>query len=224
MKKTLYTFLTIALSTASLIPATSQDLGNGFFDHGVTAPVSNHRGVVATVDGNGRNVVLVWLFDHRGGYGLQMIDAETGRSEHFPMPFPPGDAVYSSILSSKNKFYTLFKGNFVEFDPVRRAFTYNKESMPQMAMSMTEDDNGIIWAVTYPNSGMVSFNPLTREFRDYGYLYKQNWRQYPRSLVKDDAGWLYFGIGNTASQIIAFNPVFISDNKKSSLIIFCQIF
>jgi hypothetical protein len=207
MKKPQYTLLTITLSTASLISAVSQDLGNGFFDHGVTAPVSNHRGTVATIDGNGRNVVLVWLFDHRGGYGLEMIDAETGKSEHFPMPFPPGDAVYSSILSSKNKFYTLFKSNFVEFDPVRRAFTYNKESMPQMAMSMTEDDQGIIWAVTYPNSGMVSFNPVTREFRDYGYLYKQNWRQYPRSLVKDDAGWLYFGIGNTASQIIAFNPV-----------------
>ncbi len=207
MKKPHYNLLTIILSTASLIPATSQDLGNGFFDHGVTAPVSNHRGVVATVDGNGRNVVLVWLFDHRGGYGLQMIDAETGRSEHFPMPFPAGDAVYSSLLSSKNKFYTLFKSNFVEFDPVKRAFTFTRESMPQMAMSMTEDDEGIIWAVTYPNSGMVSFNPVTREFRDFGYLYKQNWRQYPRSLVKDDAGWLYFGIGNTASQIIAFNPV-----------------
>jgi len=188
------------------ISALSQDPGNRFIDHGVTAPVSNHRGVVATVDGNGKNVVLLWLFDHRGGYGLQMIDSETGRSEHFPMPFPAGDAVYSSLLSSKNKFYTLFKSNFVEFDPVKRAFTFNKESMPQMAMSMTEDKNGLIWAVTYPNSGMVSFNPVTREFKDYGYLYKQNWRQYPRSLVEDDSGWLYFGIGNTASQIIAFNP------------------
>jgi len=199
--------LCICLILTLSIPVTSQDLGNGFFDHGVAAPVSNHRGTVATIDGEGRNVVLLWLFDHRGGYGLQMIDAETGKSEHFPMPFPAGDAVYSSLLSGKNKFYTHFKGNFVEFDPVKRAFTFCKESLPQMAMSMTEDDQGIIWAVTYPNSGMVSFNPVTREFMDYGHLYKQNWRQYPRSLVKDNAGWLYFGIGNTASQIIAFNPV-----------------
>jgi len=188
------------------LPAVSQDPGNGFFDHGVAAPVSNHRGTVATVDGDGRNVVLLWLFDHRGGYGLQMIDAETGKSEQFLMPFPAGDAVYSSILSGKNKFYTHFRSNFVEFDPVKRAFTFCAESVPQMAMSMTEDDEGIIWAATYPNSGLVSFNPVTREFRDYGHLYKQNWRQYPRSLVMDDAGWLYFGIGNTASQIIAFNP------------------
>ncbi|HEY8657946.1 MAG TPA: hypothetical protein VIL78_02855 [Hanamia sp.] len=169
--------------------------------------MSNHRGVVATVDGSGRNVVLLWLFDYRGGYALLMIDAETGKNQTFPMPFPAGDAVYSSILSSKNKFYTFFNNHFAEFDPVKRAFTFSKEAMPQMAMSMTEDDQGVIWAVTYPNSGVVSFNPNTREFKDYGYVYKQNWHQYPSFLATDNAGWVYFGLGNTASQIIAFDPV-----------------
>lgn len=186
--------------------AVCQDLGNGFYDHGVACPVSNHRGTVATVDGNGRNVVLVWLFDHRGGYALLMIDAETGKSEEFPMPFTPGDAPYASLLSSKNKYYTLFKNNFVEFDPVKRNFTFHQESLPQMAMGFTEDDKGLIWAVTYPNSGLISFDPVTRIFKDYGYQYKQNWKQYPRFLAADDKGWLYFGIGNTSSQIIAFQP------------------
>ena len=199
--------LSFILSLAASIPVASQDLGKGFFDHGVAAPVSNHRGVVATVDGSGRNVVLLWLFDYRGGYALLMIDAETGKNQTFPMPFPAGDAVYSSILSSKNKFYTLFNNHFAEFDPVKRAFTFSKEAMPQMAMGMAEDDQGVIWAVTYPNSGVVSFNPNTREFKDYGYVYKQNWHQYPSFLATDNAGWVYFGLGNTASQIIAFDPV-----------------
>ena len=61
--------------------ANSQDLGNGFRDHGVATPISNHRGTVATVDGEGRNVVLLWLYDHRGGYALLMIDAETGKGQ-----------------------------------------------------------------------------------------------------------------------------------------------
>jgi len=200
-------WLGIFLCLSVSIPVASQDMGNGFFDHGVASPISNHRGVVATVDGNGQDVVLLWLFDHRGGYALLMIDAETGKNQTFPMPFPAGDAVYSSILSSKNKFYTLFNNYFTEFDPVKRAFTFSKEAMPQMAMSMTEDDQGIIWAATYPNSGVVSFNPNTQEFKDYGYLYKQNWRQYPSFLATDNAGWIYFGLGNTASQIIAFDPV-----------------
>jgi len=98
--------LLIACAATSAF-ATKDDLGNGFLHHGVATPVSNHRGTVATVDGEGRNIVLVWLFDHRGGYALLWIDAETGKSEEFAMPFPPGgDCPYSSILSSRNKFYT----------------------------------------------------------------------------------------------------------------------
>ena len=56
------------------------DLGNGFMHHGVATPVSNHRGTVATDDGAGRNLVLLWLFDHRGGYALLEIEASTGQA------------------------------------------------------------------------------------------------------------------------------------------------
>ena len=191
---------------------TTQKLANGFYDHGVATPISNHRGTVATVDGNGRNVVLVWLFDHRGGYAILMIDAETGKSEEFPAPFPPGgDCPYASILSSKNKYYTHFNGHFSEFDPVKRAFTFFEKTSPQMAMSMTEDDTGRIWSATYPNSGLVSFDPNSRTFKDYAHLYDQNWRQYPRSMAADDAGWVYFGVGSTLGQIVAVD----SDSGKA---------
>lgn len=185
----------------------SEDLTKGFVDYGVATNTSNQRGIVATKDGDGRNVVLVWLYDYRGCYELLMIDAETGRSEEFPVPFPAGDAVYSSLLSSKSKYYTLFNGYFTEFDPVKRAFTFSKKALPLNTMGITEDDKGVIWAATYPKSGVVSFNPVTREFKDYGYVYQQNWNQYPFSLAADDSGWIYYGIGNTASQIIAFDPV-----------------
>ncbi len=199
-------FIMVMLAVGNL-PAGTEDLGNGFFHHGIATPVSNHRGTVATVDGNGRDVVLVWLFDHRGGYALLLIDAGTGKSEEFPVPFPPGgDCPYASILSSGNRFYTHFNSFFAEFDPVKRAFTFFHETKPQMAMGMTEDDNGVIWSVTYPNSGVVSFSPTTREFKDYGHVYAQNWPQYQRFVASDDAGWIYFGLGNTASQIVAFDP------------------
>lgn len=194
-------------STGFTVETATKDLGNGFYDHGVASPISNHRGVVSTIDGNGRNVVLVWLFDHRGGYALLMIDAQTGKSEEFPIQFDPKqDTPYSSILSSDNKFYTLFRDHFTEFDPVKRAFTFTKGTMPQMAMAMTEDDKGKIWAVTYPNSGIVSFDPRTREMKDYGYVNKENWRQYQRAIAADDAGWIYFGLGNASTQIFAFDP------------------
>ncbi|MBN1676087.1 MAG: hypothetical protein JXR37_33895 [Kiritimatiellae bacterium] len=191
---------------AKLTFAASEEMGNGFRHHGVATPVSSPRGIVATVDGAGRNVVLVWLFDHRGGYALLMIDAETGKADQIAMPFRPSSAPFASVLSSGNKFYTHFTSRFVEFDPAQRAFTFCEKTAPQMAMGMTEDDNGVIWAVTYPNSGVVSFNPATREMKDYGHVYKQNWAQYQRTVAADDTGWIYFGVGNTACQLIAFDP------------------
>lgn len=188
-------------------PAASVDLGSGFTDHGVATPVSNHRGTVATADGQGRNVVLVWLYDHTGGYALLVVDAVTGDTRQLPMPFPPrGDGPFASILSSKNRFYTHFASHFVEYDPGAGQFTFFHRTAPQMAMSMTEDDNGLIWSATYPRSGVVSYNPATGEFRDYGHVYEQNWAQYPRAIATDDTGWVYLGIGSTASQIIALNP------------------
>ena len=193
--------------TGATALAASEDLGNGFRDHGVATPVSSARGIVATANGEGENVVLVWLFDHRGGYGILMINADTGESRTFPAPFPPGgDTPYASILSSGNKYYTHFNSHFVEFDPEKPGFTFHHETRPRMAMSMTEDDRGRIWSATYPNSGLVSYDPETGVFKDYGYLHEANWRQYPRTTAADDAGWVYFGVGSTESHIIGLNP------------------
>jgi len=202
----IFAILFLFLLAAKTPRAATKDLGNGFSDHGVATPISNHRGTVATVDGNGRNVVLSWLNDYRGGYELLLVDVEAGKAEEHPLPFPPGDHPFASLLSGGNKFYTHFNSRFVEFDPATRAFTFCQKTKPQMAMSMTEDDRGVIWSATYPNSGLVSFDPKTREFKDHGHLYKQNWAQYPRSVAADDAGWIYFGIGSTRGQIIAFDP------------------
>lgn len=182
------------------------DLGNGFSDHGVATPVSNHRGTVATIDGDGRNVVLVWLFDHRGGYAILMIDVETGDAQQYPAPFTTGDCPFASILSTDNRYYTHFGNWFCEFDPVARAFTFHRETVPQMAMSMTQDDAGRIWSVTYPNSGAAVYDPANGSFRDYGHLYQQDWPQYQRSVAADDTGHIYFAIGNTLTQIIALDP------------------
>lgn len=186
----------------------TQELGGGFRYHGVATPVSNHRGTVATVDAAGRDILLVWLFDHRGGYALLLIDAETGASEEFTTPFAPGgDCPYASLLSRANRYYTQFNSHFVEFDPLQRAFTFCHSTTPQMAMGMAEDDCGRVFAVSYPDSGVVGYDPATGWWQDYGSVYPQNWRQYQRYVAADDQGWLYFAVGSTASQIVALEVV-----------------
>lgn len=178
----------------------------------MATPSSCHRGAVATADGQGRPLFLAWLMDHRGCYVLLSIDVEAGKAEEHPVTFPLGDSPFASILSGhhpqdgRGKFYSHFGSHFVEFDPVRRSFTVCSKTAPQMAMSMTEDQHGVIWSATYPQSGLVSFDPKTGQFDDYGHLYKQNWAEYPRSVAADDAGWVYLGVGSTACQIIAFDP------------------
>lgn len=181
--------------------------GGEYSDLGVVAPLACSRGLVATEGAKGRAVVLIWLYDHRGGYALLEIEADTGKSEQWPAPFPTGgDAPFFSVLSRGNKYYTHFGSHFCEYDPVKRAFTFVTNTAPQMAMNMAEDEHGVIWSATYPQSGLVSFDPKTRVFQDYGQLYMQNWAQYPSGLSLDDAGWVYWGVGNAACQMIAFDP------------------
>ncbi len=184
------------------------DIGNGFRDHGVAAAISSSKGIVATVDGAGRDIVLILIADHRGGYGVLSIEAETGKSVLTPMPFAlKGGCAFASILSSRNKLYTHYDSHFVEYDPVSKAFAFCHVTFPAMAMSMTEDDAGRIWTGTFPDSGVLCFDPATRAFRDYGSVSKQPWKQYPRNIAADSEGWIYFTVGTTATQLFALDPV-----------------
>jgi hypothetical protein len=184
-----------------------QDLGNGFTDCGIAAPVADSRGAVATTDGAGRDVVLIWLYDSRGGYALLLVAVADGTCAQFATPFDSqGDCPYASLLSTGNKYYTAFASHFLEFDPAQRAFTHVAAVPPQMGMAMTQDRHALIWTATYPNCGLFSFDPDTRELRDYGYINQENWAQYPRSVAVGDDGWVYVGLGTGASGVFAFHP------------------
>ena len=220
IKKQVFLLFSIAVSCVSCVVAaglagtvepakgrTGSDADTGFSDLGVAVPFSSSRGQVAAANGKGRGVALVWLFDHRGGYAILAIDAETGKSMQRQTPFPTdGDAPFFSLLSSGNKYYAHFGGHFCEYDPVAQDFTFWTNTAPATSFSIIEDERGIVWLATHPQSGLVSFDPKTRAFKDYGQLYKQNWAQYPSGLSVDDAGWVYWGVGSAMCQVIAFDP------------------
>ena len=184
----------------------SQAEAAGFVDHGIPTPVAQTRGVVSTVDQSGQDVILTWLQDWRGGYAILMVNAETGASQQFDVPFKPdGDEPSAIYLSSKNRLYTLFNSQFVEFDVASKRFTFHGKVDGKTAMSLTEDKDGRIWAGTYPNNQLVSFNPQNSSLQNHGQLAKESWTQYPRSIAVDAHGWVYVGSGLAASQIYAYN-------------------
>ena len=184
----------------------SQAQAAGFVDHGIPTPVAQTRGVVSTVDQSGQDVILTWLQDWRGGYAILMVNAETGASQQFDVPFKPeGDEPSAIYLSSKNRLYTLFNSQFVEFDVASKRFTFHGKADGKTAMSLTEDKDGRIWAGTYPNNQLVSFNPQNSSLQNHGQLAKESWAQYPRSIAADAHGWVYVGSGLAASQIYAYN-------------------
>lgn len=177
-----------------------------FLDHGVAVPVSSPRGVVATTDAAGHGVVLVWLIDHTGGHALLHIDVDTGEVLQHAPPFDRrGEAPFASILTRDRRFITHFAGHFTVYDPDARAFTFTAPASPTSAMSFTEDRDGVVWAATWPDSGLVSFDPRTQALVDHGPSSKEAWKQYPRSVVVDDAGHVFIGVGSTEARILVRN-------------------
>ena len=176
-------------------------------DYGMAVKGGTARGIYAMAAEDGREYLLVWLMDKLNKRNLQ-IDIETGETTVVTIPDTDyGDAVYASVLSKKGKCYTQFGHRFYEYDVTKKAFTASFQCRPhQAAMSMCEDSEGRIWAAIYPDCGLVSFDPATRKFTDYGAVNHENWLQYPRTVEAGKDGWIYIGNGSTRGQIIAFNP------------------
>jgi hypothetical protein len=181
-----------------------------FTDHGAPAPVSLARGAAATLDGDGRRVLLVWQTDIGK---LLSIDVETGAARQFAMPdFPPGGGSFGVLQSRRGLWYThagpwAKPGRLYEFDPKTMTFTFSFETKGTYAMAFHEDRDGVIWLALYPDAQLISYDPATRKVVDHGSLNSEKWPQYPRvGLARDAAGWIYTVIGFTRCQILGYNP------------------
>ncbi|MGE4564277.1 MAG: hypothetical protein AB7F32_05355 [Victivallaceae bacterium] len=197
------------LFAAGILPAATVELGNGFRDHGITAPVSSVRGLVTVANERGEAQLLAQLLDVRGAYGMLQVNLENGESHFSPLPVKPDfiKSVFSAMASRQNRFYAQHSGNFFEYDPVAGKYTFAAPvKSGDMAMSMTEDDRGLIWSVSYPGCGLTSFDPRSRELKDYGLPFAEKFSQYGRSIAADDRGWIYIGYGNAAGQIVGIHP------------------
>lgn len=187
-----------------------------FTDHGAPAPVSLARGSAATLDADGKRVLLVWQTDIRKLLAIGLDGNPTRQFELPDFPVPSGGGGSFGLLHSRGgRFYTqvgpwttgLRPGTFYEFDPRTMQFTRTVRTANTYAMSFHEDRDGIIWLALYPNAQLLSYDPKTGKMTDHGELNHESWYQYPRSgIARDRNGWVYFIIGYTRSQILAYHP------------------
>ena len=198
--------LCIAALAIMAVQTAQAQTEDGFTDHGVAAAVSSSRGAVATVDGDGNRLLLVWLSDYQACRSMLVVDVATGETEQVSFERPAHDSPFAFVLSSRNRYYSQFADRFYEFDPLTRTFTFVGQTPSRCAMSMTEAPDGVIWAGLYPESSIVSFDPDSGELTAYPKLNEENWAQYPSSIAVDDAGWVYIGIGNTEGQVVGLHP------------------
>ena len=185
---------------------------NEFVNYGPFAVSLLLRGWVSTTDGADNDIVLAWLTNQSTKSGwVAMINVDSGEIQEF---WPPlGDeeiyAPYASLLSSQNRWY-FCDNHFAEFDPTEPGFTFTEANLQddpsgQLGMSLTEDNDGVIWSACYPDGSVFSFDPETEVLRDYGPVFDASSLLYPRSLATDDAGWVYIALHLSVGQVVMLN-------------------
>lgn len=182
-------------------------LPEGMIDHGVAVPISNSANFYVSSNAAGDTLLLRTLSDSRGCRDILEINVNKGTGRTVRLPSRPGiHSLFTSLYSSSGKLYLAHGGKFYEYDPKAGKVTFDGRCSGSSAIVMHEDRHGRIWAGSYPSSELCMFDPKTRKLTDFGKIHSEDWRQYPRFIADDDAGWIYVGIGNTFTQIVAFHP------------------
>jgi len=187
-----------------------------FHNYGPPVRISEHRGALVVDCGGGVSKLLINLSDISGQYAILLVDPLTGESKCYDYPdHKAGETGFALIYSKAGLIYTQYGNTFFEFDPKKGEFTYHAKCTEdeRCALMFAEGDDGVIWAATNPKSTLISFDPKSRKFTDYGSVNTETWPQYPRGLAVDEAGWVYVGLGFTRPQILAFNPETRSTKK-----------
>jgi dienelactone hydrolase len=187
---------------------------SGFADLGIASAVSESRGVATAQDSSGKSLVLTCLLDMSTLGSLLVTDIDSGRTEQVDYPESTRAepwaawASYASLLSRNGRFYTFAGKVLLEFDIERRRFIFDgvpaASELCYTGSAMADGPDGRIYGASYPNCHLISFDPATKEMKDYGQLDPAE--QYPDTLAFDSGGWLYCGIGTARMNIVAFNP------------------
>jgi hypothetical protein len=165
------------------------------------------RGYIGTSNGAGEDVVLVWLWESGSWTAWPaVINLESGelRESREVNINPP----YATLLSTRDKLYAA-DGKLVEFDINDVDVSYSEAIEDGFtAMGFAEDHEGVIWAASYPNARVLSYDPGEQAITQYGSVYDHEADTYPKSVAVDDHGWVYVALSVPATDValVALDP------------------
>ncbi len=175
---------------------------------GTPVRVGGLMGCVVGPNGRGGEA-LYFNFNQTGGkLFLVQVDPDSGEAQQFNAPEGPG--AWALICGPDGKIYlgTWDGGLILRLDPSQPDKGIQVLGKP----SATEEylwqydvgKEGKLYACTYPQAKLVSFDPKTGAMEDLGRMHPTE--MYARSLAVGPNGKVYVGIGTEKGDLVVFDP------------------
>ena len=170
-------------------------------DLGVGIASAELRNYTAFCDAKGHPFVLSMLLDMGKPYVL-LTDAMTGENLQYYVPDGVYGQVFGGVLTGDGKFvWGLNKA--VIFDVNTRDYVVSGRA-PGSTLCAYDAKDGTVYLGSAPQARMVSVNPKSGEYHDWGRM--DDKEDYLSHLAEDKEGYIYCGIGTARGNIVALNP------------------
>jgi len=188
--------------------AAAQPEGGRFESLGLPVRVAGLMGCIVGPNGRGGEA-LYFNFNQAGApLFLVQVDPDTGEARQFNAPEGPG--AWAFVAVPDEKLY-LGRGDgalILRVDPRQPEKGIEVVGKP----SLTEEylwqfdvgKDGRLYAGTYPNAKLVSYDPATGKMEDLGRLHPTE--MYARNLAVGPNGKVYVGIGTAKGDLVVFDP------------------
>ena len=197
-------FFLLLTSRLALAEAT----GSRFESLGIPVRAGGLMGCIVGPNGRGGDALYFNFNQISGLLFLVQVDPDTGEARQFNAPQGPG--AWALLAGPDEKIYlgTWDGALILRFDPKQPDRGLEVVGKP----SPTEDylwqfdtgKDGILYACTYPNAKLVSYEPKTGAMADLGRMHPTE--MYARSLAVGPNGKVYVGIGTEKGDLVVFDP------------------
>lgn len=194
-------------TAASMLSAAASN-GSRFESLGVPVRVGGLMGCLVGPNGRGGEALYFNFNQLSGKLFLVQVDPDSGAARQFDAPEGPG--AWALIAGPDERIYLgTWSGAWIlRFDPRQPERGIEVVGKP----SATEDylwqfdlgTDGKLYACTYPQAKLVSFDPQTGAMEDLGRMHPTE--MYARSLAVGPNGKVYVGIGTEKGDLVVFDP------------------